>query len=115
VTFETARAATIARRYLASRRRRSELFEPGLFADPAWDMLLDLFAANAEGRTVSVSSACLAAGVAPSTAAGWLRQLERQGLVTRHPDPADGRRALLEIGPDASLGIERWLNATFLQ
>jgi DNA-binding MarR family transcriptional regulator len=78
-------------------------------------MLLDLFAARAEGRSVSVTSACLAAGVAPSTAAGWLKLLERGGHVVRHPDPTDGRRMLLEIGDRASIGVERWLNATFLQ
>lgn len=84
-----------------------------LFADPAWDMLLDLFAARIEKRDVSVSSLCLAAGVATSTAAGWLRQLERSGLVTRRPDPQDGRRVFIEIAPVAAEGVERWLGATF--
>jgi len=38
-------------------------------ADPAWDMLLDLTAARAESRAVSVSSLCIAAGV-PTTTGG---------------------------------------------
>lgn len=91
------------------------MFPPGMFADPGWDILLDLFAAMAEGKTVSVSSACLSAGVAQSTAAGRVRQLERAGLILRRPDPLDGRRSFVEIAPIAAERVERWLNATFLQ
>lgn len=87
----------------------------GLFADPAWDMLLDLFAAAAEGRQVSVSSACIASGVATSTALRWVSELEEGGLLSRSPDPRDGRRTFLEIAPGASDAVERWLNATFVQ
>ena len=113
--FEAARGAVIARRYLASRRRRCELFASALFSDPAWDMLLDLFAARAEGRRISVSSACIASGVATSTALRWVTQLEADGLVKRRPDPRDGRRTFLEISVDAAESVERWLNATFVQ
>lgn len=86
-----------------------------LFADPAWDMLLDLFASSAEGRRVSVSSACLASGVATSTALRWVSELEDAGCVARHPDPTDGRRTFLTISPQAADAVERWLNATFVQ
>lgn len=85
------------------------------FADPAWDILLDLFAAQAEGRSVSVSSACIASGVASSTAVRWVTELERQDLVWRRPDPRDGRRFFLELAPAAALAVERWIGATFLQ
>lgn len=87
----------------------------GLFADPAWDMLLDLFAASAEGVRVSVSSACIASGVATSTALRWINELELGGLVTRRPDPLDGRRTFVEISPGAADAVGRWLNATFVQ
>lgn len=86
-----------------------------LFADPAWDMLLDLFASSVEGRRVSVSSACLASGVATSTALRWLTELEDAGFVVRRPDPLDGRRTFVEIVADAADAVERWLNATFVQ
>lgn len=33
----------------------------------------------------------------PSTLTGILQRLEARGLVARHPDPADGRRALLSL------------------
>lgn len=114
VGYATVRAATLARRYLASRRRRAELLNTAMFADPAWDILLDLFVSAAEGRRVSVSSACLASGVATSTALRWVSQLEREGLIARAPDPHDGRRTFLVLNDAIAIGLERWLNATFV-
>ncbi|MGM3253246.1 hypothetical protein ACS22W_25800, partial [Escherichia coli] len=39
----------LARRTYADRRRRDKLFQPGLFGEPAWDILLDLFISAKEG------------------------------------------------------------------
>jgi hypothetical protein len=105
----------IARRYLASRRRRSEILTTDLFADPAWDMLIDLFAAWGEGRRVSVSSVCMASGVPKSTALRWIPKMELEGLVRRWPDPRDARRTFIEITREAAVGVEDWLNATFVR
>ncbi len=35
----------------------------------------------------------------PSTLTGVLKRLEDRGLLARRPDPADGRRALLQLTP----------------
>ncbi|TPG48283.1 hypothetical protein [Sphingomonas glacialis] len=56
------------RQAIRARRLRDQHFGGGLFEDPAWDMLLDLFAAELERAQVSVSSLCIAAAVAPTTA-----------------------------------------------
>jgi hypothetical protein len=53
---------------ICARRLRERLLPAGLFADPAWDMLLDLYAAEIEEQPVSVTSACIAAA-APATTA----------------------------------------------
>jgi hypothetical protein len=42
---------------------REQFFGPDLFADPAWDILLDLYAARLEQQRVAVSSLCIAAAV----------------------------------------------------
>jgi hypothetical protein len=39
----------LARNAYKDRRRRDRLFGPDLFAEPAWDMLLDLLASRSEG------------------------------------------------------------------
>ncbi|MXP27457.1 hypothetical protein GRI58_01300 [Porphyrobacter algicida] len=58
----------LVRQIIAQRRLRDELLGAELFADPAWDMLLDLTAARAEHKRVSASTLCIAAAV-PATMA----------------------------------------------
>ncbi|WCT75052.1 hypothetical protein PQ455_07505 [Sphingomonas naphthae] len=91
----------IANRLLRIRRRREAVLGKGLFADPAWDMLLDLFVAEAAGRRISVSSACLASAVPPTTALRHLVLLEARGLIERRPAKADGRRINVALSPSA--------------
>jgi DNA-binding MarR family transcriptional regulator len=98
---------------LAARRQRNEAFGDDLFADPAWDILLDLFVSQAEDVGISVSSACLAAGVASTTALGHLVKLEKRGLVLRQGDPSDRRRTFLRLSPSTTVAIEQWLTETF--
>ena len=92
--------AAAARAMLASRRKMEQIF-PDLFADPARDMLLDLFVAAEEGRELSVTSCCIAAMVPPTTALRWLALLKQQGLVLEEPDLRDRRQKLLRLSPHA--------------
>jgi DNA-binding MarR family transcriptional regulator len=101
--------AAIARRLLKQSDGRSEYFEEDLFADPAWHILLDLFAAAAEGQYVSVKSLCLASRVPSTTALRWIRHLETRGLIERTPDEKDGRRAFVTINPEAFANMAAYL------
>lgn len=82
---------------IAIRRARFRQFETDLFANPGWDMLLDLMSARLAGRPVPVSSACVAAGVPATTALRLVSSLVQAGLVSRRPDPTDGRRVLVDL------------------
>lgn len=104
--------AKAARTLLRNRRLRGRYLPGDLFADPAWDILLDLFAASAERKSVSVTSACVAAAVPVTTAQRWLRDLERRGLVERSHDNGDRRRVLVRISSAGSDAIAKWLTAT---
>lgn len=108
-----AHAAVCVRNYLQARRRRESLFPADLFADPAWDILLDLFASSVEGRCVSVSDACVASTVPASTAMRWITRLEDVNLVQRKADPKDARRFLLSLSPAAFSLVKDWTTATF--
>ncbi len=67
-----------AKEYYRKRRLRERMFgNPDLFADPAWDILIDLFIASEEGRKISVSSACIASAVPTTTALRWIKILGR--------------------------------------
>lgn len=91
----------VVRQIIANRQARSRFFDPALFGDPAWDMLLDLTAAHAEGAQVSVTSLCIAAGVPATTALRWLTQMVESGIFVRVPDPADRRRAFIALSEKA--------------
>jgi hypothetical protein len=87
---------------IRARQRRSAAFGADLFADPVWDMMLDLLAARLEGRAVRTSSLCIAAGVPGTTALRWIRELTDRGLFVRVPDPLDGRGVLIELSDDTA-------------
>lgn len=93
---------------LRARRLRSRFFPADLFADPAWDMLLDLLHAELVHNRVSVSSLCSAAAVPPTTALRWLNTLVKQNLVLRRNDPHDGRRVFVELAPRTSATLRRY-------
>lgn len=87
----------LVKRIIRDRGIRSKYFDAELFADPAWDILLDLTAARAEHRRVSVSSLCIAAGVPPTTALRWISQMVESGLLERTQDQEDKRRAFIAL------------------
>lgn len=85
--------------YDARRTRERHFAGHLLFADPAWDILLDLFIHEARGELVSVKSASIGSGVPPSTALRWLKILEGEGLISSRDDPGDHRRRLVSLTP----------------
>ncbi|MFQ3666399.1 MAG: MarR family winged helix-turn-helix transcriptional regulator, partial [Sphingomonadaceae bacterium] len=101
------------RAHIKARRLRESFFDPGLFADPAWDILLDLAAARLEGRSVSVSSLCIAAAVPTTTALRWIKNMVDAGLLERHADREDARRAFIALAPATAVTLERCLDTCF--
>ena len=95
--------ACAVRAVIRARRHRDAHFRQALgadlFADPAWDMLLDLFASKLEKKRVAVSSLCIAAAVPPTTALRWIKTLTDHKIVLRDADPQDGRRVYIELAP----------------
>ena len=87
---------------------RARFFDELLFADPAWDMLLDLLQAEIAQHRVPVSSLCIAAAVPPTTALRWIKTMTDAGLFLRRSDPHDGRRVFVELSPGASESIRRY-------
>lgn len=96
------------RHLISMRRLRDRFFNVDLFADPAWDILLDLSASRLERRSVSVSSLCIAAAVPPTTALRWIRMMTDQGLLERRADTADARRMFVDISDAAFEQVSSW-------
>lgn len=98
----------LVRKIIRQRQLRSQLFGGDLFADPAWDILLDLTAARAEHTRVSVTSLCIASGVPPTTALRWIGQMTEAGLLERIEDDADRRRAFIQLSDKAAEAMARY-------
>lgn len=103
-------AIETVRKVIQARRLRNQFFDGELFADPAWDMLLDLFHAEIAQRRVPVSSLCIAAAVPATTALRWIKTMTDVGLFRRRADPYDGRRVFVELSPEASKAMRRYFD-----
>lgn len=98
----------LIRRIIRQRQLRARFFEAELFADPAWDILLDLTAARAEHKRVSVTSLCIASGVPPTTALRWIAQMTEAGLLERVEDESDRRRAFIALTDRSAEAMARY-------
>lgn len=98
----------LVRKIIRGRQLRARFFDAELFADPAWDILLDLTAARAEYKRVSVTSLCIASGVPPTTALRWIGQMTDAGLLERVNDESDRRRAFIGLTDQAADAMARY-------
>ena len=87
------------------RLKRNEVVGGQLFRDPAWDMLLDLFASHERGERVSMVALALASGVPQSTALRTIQRLEEKRMIVREGDPNDLRRSWVRAAPEVLSGI----------
>ena len=99
----------LVKEILRSRRKREKVFGGALFGEPAWDILLELYAAQLTGQDVPVSSICEASAVPPTTALRWVVRLEKEGWVQRKRDHSDARRSLVELTAEASVRMRTYL------
>lgn len=100
-----------ARQLLAGRRQRDRYFDPMLFSNPAWDILLNLYVADAEGKPVNVLESCTASIVPQGVALRWLGYLKQEEMVIETPDPARPRRTLIGLSDQTRLTISSYLGS----
>ena len=105
-------SAIALRRLVASeikaRADRKQYLEGSLFSDPAWDILLELFAAELDGERLSVSGVAVTAAVPQTTAIRWLNALQDHGLLRRQSDAGDARRSFLILSEKGSEAMRRY-------
>jgi DNA-binding MarR family transcriptional regulator len=86
---------------LSSRRKREQIFGNQLFADPAWDILLVLYAFHLGGRCATTMDICKRTAAPQTTSLRWICRLEREGLVVRTTDEEDRRRTFVRLSDGA--------------
>lgn len=89
--------AELAAWLFMARRLREEVLGADLFSDPAWDILLDVYAATARGEKVQISSLSPMSGVPSSTARRWAHKLIELGILERERDPKDHRLTYIRL------------------
>ena len=99
----------LAKWILQSRKRRVAFFHPGLFGEPAWDVLLTLYVGDRELPSTTVSELASVANVATATMLRWVHTLEDQGLIARQPQLNDKCPVLVGLEPVGIQTIEKYL------
>ena len=82
---------------IAERRSVGRHLGYSIFANPAWDMLLDLYRAALRQEQISISSLALASNVPATTARRCIDSMLADKLVRYRPDPTDRRRVFIAI------------------
>jgi len=85
------------------RRRRSAIFGPEMFGEPAWEMLLLLYLEDGRERQTQARLAELS-GASRSTAWRWIEYLEHNAFIWRETHPTDKRKIFVQL---TNLGRER--------
>lgn len=101
--------ATLVKKLIRAEYARARAIGGKILGDPAWNILLDLLLASLEGRRVAVSSACIVAGVATTTALRLVNRMVDDGVLIRLPDDNDGRRHFLAIAPEVEDALKNYL------
>jgi DNA-binding MarR family transcriptional regulator len=87
----------LIRRILKARRARARFLTADLFSDPAWDILLELYASELGQRRINIGTLTDASGVPSTTALRWIRKLEEEGLVRRDEVVNDRRQVWVSL------------------
>lgn len=105
-------AVSIARAILEDRKQRSQIFNRGMFGEPAWELLLNLYIMDKQGPRLTIGGLVQIAGVAQATALRWLDYLKVQGLITREEHPTDSRTAIVTLTDKARDALGMYLSRT---
>jgi DNA-binding response OmpR family regulator len=101
--------AALLRKLIRAESTRAMAIGGKALGDPAWNILLELILASLEDRKVAVSSACIVAGVATTTALRLITRMVDDGVLMRVPDESDGRRHFLAIEPTVERALKSYI------
>ena len=93
------------------RRLRVQHLPPGLVPEASWEILLDLYACESKGITISVTSLAVATGAPMTSALRRIQELEASGFIDRLPDGVDRRRATLRLTSQGRGAVETFAQA----
>lgn len=111
--IDPAALVDLAKQTYEQRRKRERFLDAGLFGEPFWDILLDLYVRDHERNLTSVTSVCVASCVPPTTALRHISILEEMGMLERFRSGSDARVNYLRLSIRAKEQIGDYLLQSF--
>ena len=105
--FAAEECERLVEQVLAARRLRTSVFKSGLFSDPAWDILLNLYLSELRHESVTMAGLAEATGLSQATTSRWLDVLAREGLA-RFRSCTENRDQSIGLTPMGASGMRRW-------
>jgi len=99
----------LAKSELANRRRAIDSFSLAIVRSPAWDMMLDLYAAEHNGYRSQTTYLIQAADAPHATGLRTLTDLEEQGIIVRFQLPGDRRSRYVRLTEAGRARLEEYL------
>lgn len=96
---------------MAERRMRREFLPEEIFHDPAWNILLALFASGAERTPMTVKDVVLQSDAPATTSQRWIDQLHDLNLIDRSIDKDDRRRVKVSLSQSGSHAMKSYFRA----
>ncbi|MEG3166503.1 hypothetical protein U1701_18145 [Sphingomonas sp. PB2P19] len=75
------RSASLANAIIDFRRKRAQVLPPVIFGEPVWELLLELYVADAEGVRLTGKDVTERYKVSVGVFSRWLRFAAQQGLI----------------------------------
>lgn len=94
--------AQLAGAILAFRRHRAQVLPSDIFGEPAWELMLDLFVADAHGHRLTGRAVANRSNIPGSVMSRWLKYLTAEGLLV-----GDGDGNLDDSLTLSGIGMER--------
>lgn len=108
---EECRMRRVAESLLRQRQQRSDYVSSTLFAEPGWDMLLELYVIENSGSSTAASALMPHSEIPKSTKARWLDHLEQLRLVRRRAHPHEPETEFVELTDEGTRQLEGYLSS----
>jgi hypothetical protein len=98
-----------AQAILCGRRRRFAFFDSGMFGEPAWDMLLQLYEAEYARERLTAGGLVVLTATPPTVGLRWMRHLMNEGLAAASPGGAALSLSAVRLLPKGRELLDRYL------
>ena len=105
--FAAEECERLVEQVLAARRLRTSVFSSGLFSDPAWDIVLNLYLSELRHESFTMTRLAEAAGLSQATTSRWLDVLAREGLARLRSCTEDKDQSI-GLTPMGASSMRRW-------